>query len=280
MGEPMARNVLLAGHALSVYNRSEAKIASLMKLGAKAFPNPAGAAVGADVICVMVSGPDDVREMILGAGGVLAGAAKGCIVVDFSTIGPEATVDVQSACEAAGIHFLSAPVTGSRPAAEKGTLTLLIGGNADARARALPVFEAVGERRVELATPAEAQSLKLCMNQTFAAAVHALAEGAILAEKCGVGKLAFCEGIAASGLASPLLAMKATAMLESDYEPMFALALMAKDLELGGQLSSKVGAFLPVTAAVREVYRGAVGAGYGGKDYSASALFLEYTTRQ
>lgn len=279
MGEPMARNLLAAGHHLTIYNRTEAKARDLLSRGAKFAPNPAAAAADSELIGIMVSGPDDVREVVLGGGGVLAGASQGAIVVDFSTIGPDATRDVAEACAAQGVRFLSCPVTGSRPAAEAGTLTLLVGGDASAREAALPALRAVGKNIVTLATPFEAQALKLCMNQTFASAVHALVEGAALAEKSGVGTEAYLEAVDASLMANALYGIKGTALLEDNFNQIFSLALMAKDLELGADMARKTGAYLPMAAALRELYRGALAQGLGGKDYVATSLFLRSVSR-
>lgn len=280
MGEPMARNLVAAGHKLTVYNRTEAKARDLLAKGASFAPNPAAAASGNQAVGVMVSGPEDVREVVLGAGGVLAGAARGTVVVDFSTIGPEVTREVAAACTAQAVRFLSCPVTGSRPAAEAASLTLLAGGDAAAREAVLPMLQAVGKNIVTVATPVEAQALKLCMNQTFASAVHALVEGAALAEKSGVGVEAYLEGVAASMMANGLYALKGTALLEDNFAQIFSLALMAKDLELGAEMARKSGAYLPMAAALRELYRGALAQGLGGKDYVATALFLRNISRE
>lgn len=280
MGEPMARNLIAAGHQVTVYNRTEAKARALLSRGAKFAPSPAGAAAGSAVVGIMVSGPDDVREVVLGAGGLLTGAARGTIVIDFSTIGPDATREIAAACETQGVRFLSCPVTGSRPAAEAGSLTLLAGGDAAARETALPMLQAVGKNIVTLATPTEAQALKLCMNQTFASAVHALVEGAALAEKSGVGTESYLEAVGASLMANGLFALKGTALLEDDFRQIFSLALMAKDLELGAEMARKTGAYLPMAAALRELYRGALAQGLGGKDYVATALFLRNISRE
>lgn len=280
MGAPMARNVLTAGHTLTVYNRTPDKTQPLAAAGASVALTPAALAAASDAVGIMVSGPADLREVLLGAGGVITGAAKGTLVVDFSTVGPDAAREAAEACQSAGLRFLSSPVTGSRPAAEKATLTLLVGGAAADRAAAAPLLEAVGAKQVAVASAQAAQALKLCMNQTFALAVHALVEGAALAEKSGVGVTAFLEGIGASLMANPLFALKGGALLEDNFEQIFMLAHMAKDLELGADMARKDGAYLPVTAALRELYRGALAEGLGHKDYLATALFLRSTGRE
>jgi 3-hydroxyisobutyrate dehydrogenase-like beta-hydroxyacid dehydrogenase len=171
-------------------------------------------------------------------------------------------------------------VTGSRPAAENGALTLLVGGDAAARQKVMPALEVIGSKFVELATPREAQALKLCMNQTFALGVHALVEGALLAEKSGVGYAKFLEGIDASLMSNKLFEIKGGALLVDNYEQIFMLAHMSKDLELGSDMARKTGAFLPVAAALRELYRGAVAQGLGNRDYLATALFLRGIERE
>jgi 3-hydroxyisobutyrate dehydrogenase len=270
-------NLLKAGHSVSIYNRTASRTERLAAAGAKVALTPAAAAdsVMAEVICVMVSGPDDVREVVLGAGGVITGAPKGSVIVDFSTIGPAATEDIALACDSAGLGFLSVPVTGSRPSAEAGSLTLLVGGPEKAREIAMPVLQAVGQKMVLLDTPVKAQALKLCMNQTFALAVHALVEGAELADRSGVSKAAYFEGVGASMMANPLFALKGKALANGDFNQIFSLALMAKDLELGSDMAKTERAYLPLTAALREVYRGALAQGLGEKDYVATALFLD-----
>jgi 3-hydroxyisobutyrate dehydrogenase-like beta-hydroxyacid dehydrogenase len=280
MGAPMAKNVLAAGHALTVYNRTPEKMRPLAALGAATALAPAAVAAASDAVAIMVTGPAELREVVLGAGGVITGAAKGTLVVDFSTVGPEAAAEIAAACASAGLRFLSSPVTGSRPAAEKAALTLLVGGPAPVREAAQPLLTSVGARQVAVSTAAAAQALKLCMNQTFALAVHALVEGASLAEKSGVGVTSYLEGVQASLMANELYAIKGAALLEDDFNQIFMLGHMAKDLELGGELARKSGAYLPVAASLRELYRGALAAGLGSKDYLATALFLHSTERE
>ena len=275
MGEPMVHNLLKAGHEVTVYNRTVAKAGAVVAAGARLVDSPALATQGNEVVCINVSGPDDVKAVVTGEQGVLAGTAGGTVVIDFSTIGPDATCEVWDACRAIGVAFLSSPVTGSRPAAETGTLTMLVGGDAEARRLAQPVFDAVGQKVIPASTPVEAQTLKLCMNQTFALGVHALVEGLALAEKSGVSALTFLEGMNESLMANPLFALKGDAYLADNFEAIFRLDLMRKDLELGGDMGGKVGAYLPLAAALRELYRGACSAGLGKKDYLATAKFLQ-----
>jgi 3-hydroxyisobutyrate dehydrogenase-like beta-hydroxyacid dehydrogenase len=275
MGQPMALNLLKAGHKLTVYNRTAAKTAALKQAGAEVAGTPAEAARHADLVFIIVSDSAAVEEVVLGKGGVLEAVRSGAIVVDSSTISP--TVSRKLACHIAGkgASWLDAPVTGSKHGAEKGELTFMVGGDREAFDRALPVLKVVGKKHIYCGQHGLGLSAKLAQNTIQATMIEVFCEGFVLATKAGVSPHTMLEIIQSSMARATLTDFKAPFIFKGDFTPYFPLKLMHKDLELAAEAGFAQNVTMPTLAAVKEVYSAAKARGSGELDYAAVITFLE-----
>src|SRR3954469_23096363 len=187
MGEPMAANLVRAGFEMRVWNRTPSRAADFAtRYGAHPGPSPAATAETADVVITMVPDGPEVREVLFGDRGAAEGMRRGTLVVDMSTIAPRDSVDIAERLQKDGIGFLDAPVTGSRPKAEDGTLTIMAGGSETDFERAQPVLEAMGKLVVHVGPQGHGSIVKLLNNTTAAVNALAVAEALVAAQKAGV----------------------------------------------------------------------------------------------
>jgi 3-hydroxyisobutyrate dehydrogenase-like beta-hydroxyacid dehydrogenase len=275
MGQPMALNLLKAGHEVTVVNRTRSKAEPLEKAGAQVAASPAEAARDADVVMSIVSDTSAVEEVILGKGGVLETLRSGAILVDCSTVSP--IVSRKLACHAAGkaAQMLDAPVTGSKHGAEKGELTFMIGGERATLDRAMPVLQVLGKKHIYCGPNGSGLAAKLAQNAIQAAMVEVFCEGFVLAAKAGVQPQTMFEIIQSSMARASLTDFKAPFIFKGDFTPYFPLKLMHKDLELAMEAAYAQNVFMPAAAAVKEVYGAAKAKGRGDLDYAAVITFLE-----
>jgi 3-hydroxyisobutyrate dehydrogenase-like beta-hydroxyacid dehydrogenase len=183
MGLPMAKNILTKGFPLSVYNRSPQKTKELEKLGATVAKSPMELGETSDVVITMVTGPKDVREVLLGKNGVALADRQELIVIDMSTIGPTAAMQIADDLGEMKIEFVDAPVTGGTVGAEKGTLTIFIGGKESIVEKIRPVLEAMGTDIQYIGKVGMGQGVKLINNLIVGESISALAEGFLLADE-------------------------------------------------------------------------------------------------
>src|SRR5579862_2613203 len=186
MGGPMAANLLKAGFEVTVWNRTAARTQPLVALGAKVAGNPREAAAACDVLITIVSDPPALEQVLWGEQGALEGLRRGSVLVDSSTVSPVLARRVAAACAEQGIEFLDAPVTGGTWGAEKGELTMMVGGDAGTLARVEPVFGAIAKRWFLLGPNGAGQTVKLAMNLLLALEVDALVEALALTIAGGV----------------------------------------------------------------------------------------------
>lgn len=277
MGQPMALNLVKAGHKVAVYNRTRDKAEPLAKSGATVAASPAEAARGAEVVMMIVSDSAAVEELVTGKGGILETLASGAIVIDSSTISP--VVSRKLACMSAGkgASWLDAPVTGSKHGAEKGELTFMIGGDREAFERALPILRLLGKKHIYCGAHGLGLSAKLAQNVIQSAMVEVFCEGFVLAAKAGVPPATMFEIIQGSMARATLTDFKAPFIFKGDFTPYFPLKWMHKDLELAMQAAYAQNVPMPAAAAVKEVYGTAKAQGKGDLDYAAVVTFLEET---
>jgi len=275
MGQPMALNLIKAGHKLAVYNRTTAKAAALQAAGARAASSPADAARDANVVMIIVSDTAAVEEVVAGKGGILESLRAGTLVIDSSTISP--TVSRKMACLVAGkgASWLDAPVTGSKHGAEKGELTFMMGGDRAAFDRALPILQVLGKKHIYCGSHGLGLSAKLAQNTIQATMIEVFCEGFVLATKAGVRPETMLEIIQSSLARAALTDFKAPFIFKGDFTPYFPLKLMHKDLELAAEAGYAQGVPMPALAAVKEVYMAAKAQGKGDLDYAAIITFLE-----
>jgi 3-hydroxyisobutyrate dehydrogenase len=270
MGSRMAANLRRAGHDLTVYNRTRATAeAWAAEHGANVAATPAEAGAAADVVITMVVDGDQVQEVLLGSGGVAEGAAPGTLCIDMSTIAPSQTRAIGSALAERGLSLLDAPVTGSAPRAEDGTLTIMVGGERKDFERAQPLLEAMGALVLHVGPLGQGEMLKLVNNAVAAANAATLAQALVVAKATGVDLKALVAVMGAGSGGSAMLALKAEPMLEHDYTTLFKLEHMLKDVRLCLEEGQTAGVPFPVAAATREALNAAMGRGHADDDFAA-----------
>lgn len=275
MGQPMALNLIKAGHKVTVFNRTRSKSEPLEKAGAHVAANPADTARDADIVMTIVSDSAAMEETMLGKNGVVETVRNGALVIDSSTISP--VVSRKLACHVAGkgAQMLDAPVTGSKNGAEKGELTFMIGGERSAFDRALPVLRILGKKHIYCGGNGAGLSAKLAQNAIQATMVEIFCEGFVLATKAGVKPESMFEIIQSSMARANLTDFKAPFIFKGDFTPYFPLKWMHKDLTLAMEAAYAQNVAMPAAAAVKEVYAAAKATGKAELDYAAVITFLE-----
>jgi 3-hydroxyisobutyrate dehydrogenase len=276
MGGPMAANLARAGFELSVYTRTTEKAERFAaEHGARAAATPREAAEGASVVITMVPDAPEVEEVLLGEQGAVHGLADGALAIDMSTIAPTAARAIAERLADDGVHFLEAPVSGSRPKAEDGTLTIMVGGAPEDFERARPVFEAMGERIIHVGPQGHAQLTKLLTNTMGAIHAAALAESVLAVERAGINPDAFLEVASGSAANSYVLGLKGRPMFERDFTPLFKLEHMLKDVRHCLEEARLLGVELRLGSLAETLYAKAAEEGHGGEDFAAVIRALE-----
>lgn len=271
MGNPMAKNLLKAGFSLSVFNRSKSKTAEFKKLGCQVFHSPRELAANSDVVVSMVTGPEDVKEVMLGKNGVVHGIHEGLIAVDMSTIGPAAAMKIAEQFKKLNIDFLDGPVTGSVVKATSGELTIFIGGKKEVFEKIKNVFLAMGKNLQYMGPSGAGQAIKLINNMIAAIEVTGLAEGMLLADALGLSRRKVALALENAPITSGYLKMKFENYINDDYSVAFSMKNMRKDLRLAiSALSiSKKKFDLPLLKLTEKLLDKGVANDLGKKDLSA-----------
>jgi len=270
MGYPMAGHLARAGHEVRVFNRSPARASAW----ANEFPgtvaaSPRDAADGAALVMVCVGNDVDVRSVVFGDDGALAGLGRGGILVDHTTASAELACELAEACADRGCGFLDAPVSGGQAGAENGALTVMVGGDADVFAQAEPVIASYA-RAVRLMGPAGSGQLTKMVNQICIAGVlQGLAEGMHFAERAGLDPLAVIDVISRGAAQSWQMENRAATMARGEFDFGFAVDWMRKDLEIALGSARRNGARLPLTALVDQFYADVQQLGGGRWDTSS-----------
>jgi len=271
MGWPQAANLRAAGHELTVWTRDAAKAERFAdEHGARAAAGPKEAAAEAEVVITMLPDSPEV-EAVLDE----AQPPEGSLVVDMSTIRPTASRALAGHVGERGVAFLDAPVTGSRPKAEDATLTIMVGGEAADLERARPLLEAMGELVVHAGPSGHGSMVKLVNNTLAAVNAAALAEGITLARAAGVDLDALGEVVGSGSGASAMLELKAGPMREGDFEPLFKLDHMLKDVRHCLAEARDLGLDLTVAGAAEALYAAADTEGLGDQDFAAVIRSVE-----
>ncbi len=275
MGSPMAGHLARAGHAVMVYNRTAARAAQWVeKNGGGSAASPATAARGADMVLMCVGNDADVRSVALGADGALEAMKSGTILVDHTTASASVAREVYAAAKTRGIHFLDAPVSGGQAGAENGKLTIMVGGDADAFARAEPVL-AVYAKAVTLMGGSGAGQLTKMVNQIcIAGLVQALSEGLNFAAKAGLDVNQVLDVIGKGAAQSWQMDNRGKTMAADQFDFGFAVDWMRKDLSICLAEARNNGAALPVSAIVDQFYARVQARGGGRWDTSSLIRLL------
>lgn len=274
MGVPMASNLIKAGFPVTLYNRTKEKAEPLTAMGASLAENPYHLLEQCDVIISMVSDDDAVKELYLGANGLLNGLTPNSrtrIFVDMSTVSPETSRLVAAECAARGVSFLDAPVSGSVQPAKEGKLVILVGGDRTAYETVKPVFDVLGKLSLHLGDNGFGSKAKLAINLFLAITAQGIAETVLFARQMGISTEDMLTIITESAMGSPLARMKAPFILADEFPAAFALKHMAKDL----RLAKGEGLDLPLGESVWASYQKALQEGFGDKDLMAILHSLE-----
>ena len=269
MGYAMASRLLKHGCNVTVYNRTRSKAEPLVKLGATVVDSPADLA-GCDIVFTMVSGPEDLIEVVTGAKGILSRpdcAPK--LLVDCSSVSTEASATVRGRAAARGMAMLAAPVSGNAKVVKAGLLSVVASGP-EAHFKIAEPYLALLGRGVSYVGEGElARMVKICHNILLGVVTQSLAEITILAEKGGVPRHAFLDFINKSVMGSLFTKYKSPAFVNLDWTPTFTPYLLRKDLDLGLEAGRQLGVPQPLTALTREIVQGMIGNGYEDLDFGA-----------
>jgi 3-hydroxyisobutyrate dehydrogenase len=284
MGGPMAGNLLKAQHRVSGYDIAAPAVAALAGNGGHAVSGIAEAAAAGEIVITMLPAGPQVRAVYLGPDGVLAHAKPGALLIDCSTIDVETARAVAAEAAARGLQMIDAPVSGGTIGAAAGTLTFMVGGTADAFARAEPILRAMGRTIIHAGPSGSGQAAKICNNMMLAASMIGVCEGFALAEKLGLSAQTLFDICSTSTSQCwamtgycPVPGPVPAAPSNRDYAPGFTAANMLKDLRLAQQAAGATGAATPLGALAANLYQLYVDAGGGARDFSGIMQFLNRT---
>jgi len=274
MGRPMAKNLIKAGYKLIVYDKF-AKYDDLVSLGAERAVSSKDVASKSEIIITMLPNSPHVKEAILGAGGVMEGLKPGSIVVDMSSIAPEASQEIGAALSAKKSVLLDAPVSGGEPKAIDGTLSIMAGGDKAAFEKVKPILEKMGASVILVGSLGAGNVTKLANQIIVALNIAAVSEAFVLSAKAGVNPHAVFDAIKGGLAGSTVMNAKVPMMLEGNLKPGFRIELHIKDLQNALDTAHKVGAPAPLTASVMEILQAVQADGMDANDHSAIVRFYE-----
>ena len=275
MGKPMCRNLLKAGYALTVFSRTKANVDAVTAHGAAYVASPAEVAAASELVITMVPDSPQVREVVLGEGGVIHGAKPGLYVVDMSSIAPLASREIGAALAAVGVRFLDAPVSGGEPKAVDGTLSVMAGGDAADFEAVKPVLAAMAASVVRVGEVGAGNVAKLANQVIVALNIAAMSEALVLATKAGVEPEMVYQAIRGGLAGSTVLDAKAPLVMDRKFDPGFRIKLHVKDLANVLRTANELHAPLPLTASVMEVMQAMLADGCGEDDHASIIRYFE-----
>lgn len=276
MGSGMARNLLKAGFDLYVWNRTASRMAPLVSAGARGASDASAVATKADIIVVCVSETQDVEEVLFGESGVIKGARPGALVIDTSTISPEATITMEARLRVAGLRMLDAPISGGSEGAANGTLSIMVGGDAADVDRAMDVLSAMGSRITHVGCTGAGQMAKLVNQILVVGTMQAVSEALLFAHKGGLDLAKTVEAVEHGAAGSWMLSNRGSQAIVRDFRPGFTIDLQQKDLCLVLEAADAMGVPLPVTSQVFQWYRTLQDRGLGSEGNHALIMALEH----
>lgn len=275
MGQPMARNVLINGYPLVVYDLSPAAVAALTAQGASAADSPRHLAEQVDIVLLCLPDSPDVQAAMLGPDGVLAGTRAGQIVIDMSTISPVVARELATTAAAQGVTFLDAPVSGGEVGARSGTLSIMVGGDEATLEQVRPLLQTMGQRILHMGTSGAGQVTKACNQIVIAVTIQAVAEAFVLAAKAGVDPAQVRQALLGGHAYSKVLESQGERFLKHDFTPGFRTRLQYKDLNIALDAGRAYGAPLPASALVQQLYGALLAQGAADVDHAALVTLLE-----
>ncbi|MEP7284725.1 MAG: NAD(P)-dependent oxidoreductase [Chloroflexota bacterium] len=280
LGGRIAKRLLDAGYQVAGYNRTRAKADALTQAGLQLYDTPREVVQNADITFSMVSDTAALLSITDGADGVLAGLGVGKIYVDMSTVSPQLIRELAQRVTKTGGHMLEAPVSGSVPAVEAGTLVFYVGGDADVLEEVRPVFEKLGQKIIHMGANGQGVTTKIAINLSMPIQLIALFEGVLLAERSGIPRQAALDALLNSVIASTAMKYRAPLILNMPDEVWFNVAMMQKDIQLALDLGKEVGVPLQTVQLSHEVLTQAIAMGYTDQDFAALFKVQAYMAGQ
>ncbi len=276
MGRGMARNLIRKGHEVKLCNRTRAKAEEAARDGGTVVASPAEAARDAEVVVTMLPDPPALLDAVEGPQGILATIQPGAVLIDSSTVSPQATLRVAARLKEKGAHMIDAPVFGSKNEAEKGELGFMVGGDRG-------VFEGVqdllvgcmGKSARYIGTNGMGATAKLVFNLVVAVTLEAWNEGMALATKAGIDPQAMYELLMSGRARAGIIEMKGPQVLKRDFTPFFHLKLMSKDLALALEAAHQLRVPMPALSAAQQVFAHCMATGLAEEDFSTTIKFFE-----
>ena len=271
MGAAMAANVVRAGGAVTVWNRTPGRADALRELGAQAAESPAAVAAKSNVVVICVSDTPDVDAVLFGPNGIQQGARPGLLVIDCSTISPKATREFGLRLAEGGVAMVDAPVSGGSEGARLATLTMFVGGDEAAVARAMPVLRTMGRTVTHIGPLGSGQAAKAVNQVIICGAYLGVAEGIVLGMRAGLDPTQLVAALSGGAAQSWTLANRSGRMIEDDYPLGFRLALHRKDLGIALEMARGLDLDLPLATLTAALEDGLMANGHGDEDVSVLA---------
>lgn len=278
MGKPMSRNLLKAGYPLWAYSRTQADVDEIAAEGAHPGASSREVAAHAEVVITMLPDSPDVEQVYLGKEGVLAGARPGTVLVDMSTIAPTVAQGVAARAAEQGCPMLDAPVSGGDVGAQKGTLSIMVGGDAEALARVEPVLQVMG-KPVRCGASGAGQVVKACNQVLVAVTLMGVSEALVLGTKAGVDPDVIVDVLSGGLARCGVLDNRGHRVVQRDFAPGFRLGLHYKDLNIIREAGRAFGVPLPTSALAHELFGAAMAAGLAELDHSGVIKVFEELAR-
>lgn len=266
MGAAMSRRLVDAGKDVTVWNRTRAKTDALTAAGAKVADTIADLSA-ADIVFIMVTSPDDLRQVVTGETGLLSAATLPQIVVDCSSVSVEASAEIRQALTERGVGFLAAPISGNPHVVAEGNSILMASGPKDVFEVVQPYLDTISKTAVWVGEAEQARVVKICHNLYLGLIVQSLSEVTVLAEKSGVPRAAFLEFLNSTVLGSDWVRKRTPDMLSLDWTPTFTTELLRKDFNLGLDIALKEEVGMPLAASVMQLIQAAIGRGHRDDDF-------------
>ncbi|MBP3652733.1 MAG: 2-hydroxy-3-oxopropionate reductase [Clostridia bacterium] len=275
MGKPMAKNLVKAGYTLYVYDCVRAAVDDVAAAGANACASIAEVCENADTIVTMLPNSPHVKAVALGEGGIAENAKPGTLLVDMSSIAPEAAKEIHAALAEKNIRMIDAPVSGGEPKAIDGSLAIMVGGEEADFERAKPLFDVMGSSATLVGDIGSGNTCKLTNQVIVALNIAALAEGLMLAKKSGADPERVFNAIKGGLAGSTVMNAKAPMMIAGEFNPGFRINLHIKDLHNALDTGEANGSPMPLTAMAMQIFQTLKADGNEVKDHSAMALYYE-----
>jgi len=269
MGGRMAKRLIDAGHSVTGYNRTKAKAQWLIDAGMKWADSARAVAEASEMTFSMVTNTEALEAVARGPDGIIAGLGPGKIYIDMSTVSPAASRALAAEVKAKSAVMLDAPVSGSVATLEEGKLSIMVGGEREAVARARPILLAIGPKVTHVGPNGLAVSMKIATNLSLAVQMLAFSEGVLLAEKSGIARETAVEVLLNSVIASPMIKYRGPFVLQQPDEAWFDVNMMQKDMLLALEMGRRLDVPLPTTAVTNEMLTAARGMGLAKKDFAA-----------